>query len=68
MSQLMPQIIGIVAVGAFVFILSLITWYVIKGTMGLRVSREEEIEGLDSGEHGNSAYPDFQIVEPTEIG
>lgn len=68
MAQLMPQLIGIVSVGAFVFVLSLITWYVIKGVMGLRVSREEEIEGLDSGEHGNSAYPDFQIVEPTEIG
>jgi Amt family ammonium transporter len=27
--------------------------------MGLRVSREEEIEGLDHGEHGNEAYPDF---------
>jgi Amt family ammonium transporter len=68
MSQLMPQIVGILAVGAFVFLVSLVTWYVIKGVMGLRVSPEEEIEGLDAGEHGNSAYPDFQIVEPTEIG
>ena len=30
--------------------------------MGLRVSAEEEIEGLDIGEHGNSAYPDFQVA------
>jgi Amt family ammonium transporter len=28
--------------------------------MGIRVSKEEEIEGLDVGEHGNEAYPDFQ--------
>jgi len=34
---------------------------VIKATIGLRVSVEEEIEGLDTGEHGVEAYPDFQI-------
>ena len=33
---------------------------VIEKTIGLRVSREEEIEGLDIGEHGNEAYPNFQ--------
>jgi Amt family ammonium transporter len=62
----MPQIIGIAAVGGFVFIVSLITWFAIKAVFGLRVSAEEEIEGLDAGEHGNSAYPDFHTVEPTE--
>jgi Amt family ammonium transporter len=66
MTQLMPQIIGIAAVAGFVFVTSLIGWVVIKMVMGLRVSAEEEIEGLDFGEHGNSAYPDFVTVEPSE--
>jgi Amt family ammonium transporter len=61
MTQLMPQLIGVVAVGAFVFLLSLAGWAVIKAVVGLRVTEEEEIEGLDIGEHGNYAYPDFQL-------
>jgi Amt family ammonium transporter len=60
MAQLMPQIIGIVSVGAFVSAVSTIAWYAIKMTVGLRVTAEEELEGLDLGEHGSSAYPDFQ--------
>jgi len=60
-AQLMPQLIGVVAVGAFVLIVSLAGWAVIKAIVGLRVTEDEEIEGLDIGEHGNYAYPDFQI-------
>ncbi len=56
---LMAQLTGVVAVGAFVLITSAIAWYLIKLTIGLRVSLPEEIEGLDIGEHGNQAYPDF---------
>lgn len=56
------QIIGIVAVGAFVFAASALVWLVIKKTIGIRVTREEEIAGLDIGEHGNVAYPDFAPV------
>lgn len=56
------QILGIAAVGAFVFAASSLTWLAIKKTIGIRVSLEEEIEGLDIGEHGNSAYPDFAPV------
>ncbi len=56
------QLIGIIAVGAFVFISSLLVWYLIKKTIGIRVSPEEEIAGLDIGEHGNIAYPDFAPV------
>lgn len=56
------QIIGIVAVGAFVFGASALVWLVIKKTIGIRVTREEEIAGLDIGEHGNVAYPDFAPV------
>lgn len=56
------QIMGIIAVGAFVFAASSIVWLVLKKTIGIRVTREEEIEGLDIGEHGNVAYPDFAPV------
>jgi len=57
--QLISQIIGITAIGAFTFIFCFISFYVIKMVMGLRVSAEEEMEGLDIGEHGMEAYPDF---------
>ncbi|NUQ82559.1 MAG: ammonium transporter [Bacteroidetes bacterium] len=57
--QVVSQLIGIAAVGAFTFTLSLIAFYLIKVTMGLRVSADEEFEGLDIGEHGMEAYPDF---------
>ena len=53
------ELLGVLAVGAFVFVSSAAVWFVLKKTMGIRVSLEEEIEGLDIGEHGNSAYPDF---------
>ncbi|WP_029503648.1 ammonium transporter [Lachnoclostridium phytofermentans] len=56
------ELLGIVAVGAFVFTSSSLVWMIIKKTIGIRVSREEEIAGLDIGEHGNSAYPDFALV------
>lgn len=61
MAQTLVQLKGIVSVGAFVFILSLVFWYVVKMLFGgIRVTPEEETEGLDIGEHGNQAYPDFQ--------
>ncbi len=57
---LAAQAAGAVAVGIFTFIVAFAAWYVIKMVMGLRVSVEEEIAGLDLGEHGIKAYPDFQ--------
>jgi len=54
------QAVGVVAVGAFTFTAALVIWYIIKLVIGMRVSREEEIVGLDLGEHGSKAYPDFQ--------
>lgn len=54
------QLVGVAAVAVFVLIVSTAFWLIIKGTVGLRVSEEEEREGLDWGEHGNVAYPDFQ--------
>lgn len=60
---LVNQLAGIAAVGAFVFAISMVAWLAIKVTMGVRVSEEEELEGLDIGEHGNRAYPDFVQTE-----
>lgn len=64
LSLLGKEIIGILSVGAFVFASSVLVWFALKKTMGIRVSLQEEIQGLDIGEHGNSAYPDFAIVAP----
>ncbi|OGQ51987.1 MAG: ammonia permease [Deltaproteobacteria bacterium RIFCSPLOWO2_02_FULL_53_8] len=50
------QIIGVVGVGVFTFAVSIIIWYIIKALIGLRVSEEEEIIGLDICEHGSEAY------------
>lgn len=59
-AQTITQIKGILLVGVIVFPASLVTWYVVKALFGgIRVSAEEETEGLDIGEHGNEAYPDF---------
>ncbi|MEX2044620.1 MAG: ammonium transporter, partial [Opitutus sp.] len=58
-AQLVSQLIGIAAVGVFTFLFALIVFTALKATLGLRVSAEEETEGLDIGEHGNEAYPDF---------
>jgi Amt family ammonium transporter len=56
------QLAGVIGVGAFVFVTSLVVWKIIDVVVGVRVSAEEEIEGLDIGEHGNVAYPDFVTV------
>jgi Amt family ammonium transporter len=61
-AQLVSQLTGIVACGLFVFAFAFVLFLVLKLTMGLRVSREEESEGLDIGEHGNVAYPNFQSL------
>ena len=54
--QLVSQIIGIVAIGTFVLVATTILFAVIKRTMGLRVSAEEELAGLDMFEHGSHGY------------
>jgi len=46
-------------VSAAAFIFSIIVFGILKVTIGIRVSPEEEAEGLDIGEHGQEAYPDF---------
>lgn len=57
--QLISQIIGIVSIGAFTVIFSAIVWIILKSALGLRVTPEEEIHGLDIGEHGMEAYSGF---------
>lgn len=59
-AQFMQQLKGVCLVGAVVFALSLVLWIIVKILFGVRVTPEEESEGLDIGEHGNVAYPDFQ--------
>tara|TARA_R110002072_G_scaffold108642_3_gene235534 strand:- start:17 stop:1324 length:1308 start_codon:yes stop_codon:yes gene_type:complete len=58
-TSFVTQIIGFGAVGGFVFIASFIVWTVLKATMGIRVSEEAEINGLDMSELGMEAYPEF---------
>ena len=58
-SLLGVELLGIVAVGVFTFAASSLVWLVLKKTIGIRVSAAEELAGLDVGEHGNAAYPDF---------
>ncbi|MEM8550142.1 MAG: ammonium transporter, partial [Verrucomicrobiota bacterium] len=55
----MWQLIGTLSISAFAFIFCLIFAIIVKVIMGLRVSEDEEVEGLDIGEHGQEAYPDF---------
>ncbi len=53
------QLKGIAAVGAFTFLASAAVWLALKVSVGIRVSAEEERQGLDTGEHGMEAYPGF---------
>ncbi len=53
------QIVGLLAIFAWVFIASLVVWAILKAVMGIRVSEEEETEGLDLLECGMEAYPEF---------
>lgn len=61
--QLGVQAAGVVGIGAWAAITSFIVLFILKKTVGLRVTEKEEIEGLDIHEHGTSSYPDFTINE-----
>ena len=58
-ASLGAQLLGIGSIFAWVFIASLIVWSIIKAVIGLRVSEEEEYEGVDIAECGMEAYPEF---------
>lgn len=60
----LTQLKGIAAVGAFTAAASAVAWYALKLTIGIRVSADEEREGLDTGEHGMEAYPGFTSHAP----
>ena len=60
--SLVTQILGTLSYAAFAFVASLILALLIKSTLGIRVTEEEEDEGLDVAEHGQPAYADFQHI------
>lgn len=57
LAQVSVQLMGILAIGVFVAAISAITWLVLDATIGIRVSEEDEMTGLDLSEHGMEAYP-----------
>jgi len=57
----LSQLTGVVAAGLLAFPAAFIIFFILKKTMGIRVSEEEELRGLDVGEHGMEAYAGFQI-------
>jgi Amt family ammonium transporter len=65
-SQIIAQLIDMVVVVVWAFGTGYILFYIIKKIVGLRVSPEEELTGLDLGEHGYSAYPEFVIAGPMD--
>ena len=60
--NLMVQIVGILAIGAFVFVTSILVWLIIDKTMGARVLSAIEDLGQDAGELGIEAYPEFVLM------
>ncbi|MBN2014516.1 MAG: ammonium transporter [Candidatus Altiarchaeota archaeon] len=61
MGLLIAQLTAVASVAVYAFTASAIIWLAIKAVIGLRVSPQEEILGLDIGEHGMTAYPDLEI-------
>jgi Amt family ammonium transporter len=58
-ASLGTQLYGIGVIGGFTIVASTVTWFVLKSLMGIRVSEEDEINGLDMAEMGMEAYPEF---------
>ena len=53
------QIVGVISIFAWAFLVSLAVWFALKAIIGIRVSEEEEYEGVDLSECGLEAYPEF---------
>jgi len=70
-ASLLPQLVGAAAILTWAFGLSHLVFRLIDLTVGMRVSRDEELAGLDRSEHGNDAYPEFvfqhEIVDLTPV-
>ena len=62
-ASLVAQLKGLVGIFLWVFLTSLVVWFAIKMIVGIRVSEEEEYEGVDLGECGLEAYPEFTTPE-----
>ncbi len=62
------QLLGIGACFLWVFPVAFVMFKLIDMTVGLRVSPEEEMEGLDFSEHGGTAYPDFSVLAYESMG
>jgi Amt family ammonium transporter len=58
-TSIVTQFIGVISIGIFVSAISAIVWFVMKSTIGIRVSEEAELNGVDKAELGMDAYPDF---------
>ena len=67
-TSFLTQFIGVAAIGAFVIVSTSIVWLVLKYTIGIRCSEEDEYRGLDVSEIGMEAYPDFQTVHLGGMG
>jgi Amt family ammonium transporter len=61
--QFISQLIGVGSYAAICIVSTLIILFILKKTVGIRVSEEEELDGLDAHEHGMGAYPDFRLNE-----
>ena len=62
-ASLFTQLYSIVVVGIFVVIASGIVWIVLRSTIGIRVSEDDEVNGLDMSELGMEAYPEFAVTK-----
>ena len=62
-AQFLSQLIGVASYAAICIVSSFIIIFILKKTVGIRVSEREELEGLDGHEHGMDAYPDFRMNE-----
>ena len=58
-TSIVTQFIGVISIGLFVSAISAVVWFVLKSTIGIRVSEEAELNGVDKTELGMDAYPDF---------
>jgi Amt family ammonium transporter len=67
-ASFLTQFIGVAAIGIFVVVSTSIVWILLKVTVGIRCSEEDEYRGLDVSEIGMEAYPDFQTVHLGGIG
>ncbi len=66
-ANFVSQLVGVLAVGVFVFGVSWLVWFVIEKTLGARVSREVEEVGQDVGELGLEAYPEFMLMPDPDL-